>query len=258
MNSLLHPGVAFCYAGLFSSAVPWKHPERVEDTHELIYVTQGEVYMNDGGREICAVKGEMMVLEAGVRHFGYKESTDVSFYWVHFDTGTEALPFETRFLSHFDSSHLFKEMLHYYFLPTPAEELVNATLVRILAEIKYLSQSPQIISDKTAEEIYEWLRVNASAELTAAKAAKHFGFSSDHIARILKKQDGHGTKALIDMFLLSRAKELLANTGLYVKEIAYELGFSNDKCLIGFFKYHEGVFPSEFRNRYFKIHMNRR
>ena len=51
---------------------------------------------------------------------------------------------------------------------------------------------------------------------------------------------------------------MLANTGLYVKEIAYELEFESDKAFIGFFKYHEGLYPGEWRDRYYKIHMNNR
>ena len=39
---------------------------------------------------------------------------------------------------------------------------------------------------------------------------------------------------------------------------AAALGFSSDKAFIGFFKYHEGCFPTEFRDRFGKIHMNSR
>ena len=56
----------------------------------------------------------------------------------------------------------------------------------------------------------------------------------------------------------TKAKEMLNTTGKYVKEIAYELGFTDDKAFIGFFKYHEGVYPSAFRSRFYMIHMNNR
>ncbi len=147
--------------------------------------------------------------------------------------------------------------MHYVFLPTPQKALVNAILVRILAQLSYAESRPES-AGKTAEEVYEWLRVNASAGLSAKTAAARFGFSTDHLSRLLKKQYGVGIKSVIDRFVLNRAKELLANTGLYVKEIAYELEFESDKAFIGFFKYHEGLYPGEWRDRYYKIHMNNR
>lgn len=258
MSILLNPNVRFEYAGLFTSVGDWIHPDRTEVTHEIIYVTDGEVLLDEEGAARRAVKGQLLVLEAGKRHVGTRTARGVSFYWLHFRTADMALPFSGRFFERFGSPHLFKELLHYSFLPSRPEEIVNVILVRILAELQYAGRVPDENADKTAAEIYEWLRVNASARLTAAQTARRFGFCADHISRLLKKQYGAGAKELIDAFLLARAKELLAGTGKYVKEIAYELDFASDKAFIGFFKYHEGVYPSEFRNRFYQIHMNNR
>ena len=258
MNILENTNIRFNYAGLFGSEVLWIHPDRTEETYEIIYVTSGKVFMHDeknGSMELS--KGSLVILEPGVRHYGTKHSENVSFYWVHFHLdGT--LPFENRVFTKIDSPHLFKELLHYCFLPERPEYLVNSILVRILCEICFLSEKSHRNADGTAEKIYEWIRANAHSGLTAEKTAKHFGFSPDHVTRIIKKNYGIGVKALINSFVLSKAKELLANTEKYVKEIAYELEFENDKAFIGFFKYHEGVFPSEFRDRFYKIHMNRK
>ena len=256
MDILDHPQVTFEYAGLFQSRGRWIHPDRTEKTHELLCVTGSEVYLNDDGKEFGLTKGQCLLLKAGTRHYGTKESEKVSFYWLHFRTENMLLPFFPQSPVAFDNSHLFKELLHYAFLPSPPQALVNAMLVRILAEIRYLQQTPRENSGKTAEEICEWIRANASAALTAEETARRFGFSCDHISRLLKKQYGVSTKVLIDRFLLCRIKDQLCNTGKYIKEIAYELDFNSDKAMIGFFKYHEGLFPSEFRNRFYKIHMN--
>lgn len=59
-------------------------------------------------------------------------------------------------------------------------------------------------------------------------------------------------------FILSRAKELLCNTGLYVKEIAAQLDFPSDKAFIQFFFYHEGVYPEQFRRRFSRTHLNKK
>lgn len=254
---LINPNIEFVYAGLFTSKGEWTHPDRTEKTFEIIYVTNGTVRLCEEQTVYTAPKGSLLVLEAGKRHYGIGKESGVAFYWLHFFTRGMVLPFETRFFESFSDPHLFKELLHYVFLPTPQTALANAILVRILAQLSYAESRPES-AGKTAEEVYEWLRVNASAGLSAKAAAVRFGFSTDHLSRLLKKQYGVGLKSVIDRFVLNRAKELLANTGLYVKEIAYELEFESDKAFIGFFKYHEGLYPGEWRDRYYKIHMNNR
>lgn len=259
MNILENPNIRFVYAGLFSSGNEWIHPDKTEKTYEIIYVVSGKVHLHDeSSGELSLEKGNLVILEPGVRHYGTKTSSGVSFYWVHFHVENGKLPFEKRVFEKTDNPHLFKELLHYAFLPEMPVYTVNSILIRILCELCYQSEESEKHTDMTAEKIYEWIRTNAASGLTVEKTALHFGFSPDHITRIIKKNYGVGVKSLINTFLLSKAKELLANTGKYVKEIAYELEFESDKAFIAFFKYHEGVFPSEFRDRFYKIHMNRK
>ena len=257
MNILENPSVSFSYAGLFRSEGRWIHPKRTESTYEIIYVTEGTVFMREGECDISAKKGQLFLLSPGVCHYGTAESENVSFYWVHFRIDGE-LPFEGRFFETFENSYLFKELLHYNNLPRVPEYLVNSVLMHILSEMCRLSEDRASGINASAEKIYEWVRINAYASLTVKKISEHFGYSVDHVSRICKKSFGIGAKALIDRFILQKAKSSLTNTDKYVKEIAAELGFSDDKTFIGFFKYHEGCFPSEFRNRFGRLHMNSR
>lgn len=255
MNILINPNIKFDYAGYFISAGSWKHPERVETTYELICVTKGTVYMYDDIiGDICAETGTVILLEPGCRHYGTASSENVRFYWLHFSTDG-SLPFNKRFFTDFEQVQLFKELLHLNNLPQVPDYAVNSVLIHILSEL-YKSSDISLKYDRRAEEIYEWLRINADAELTAGAAAEHFGFSADHLSRILKANYGCGIKELTTRFIIEKARSLLCNTGLYVKEIAAQLGFSSDKAFIGFFKYHEGIFPEQFRSRFFKTHMN--
>lgn len=256
MNVLTNQNLKFCYAGLFEAEGEWIHPERTESTYEIIYVTRGEVCLIEDGKEITAKKGQLILLLPEVAHKGTKKTSDVSFYWLHFSVENGSLPFKTRFFESFECAYLFKEILHVCNLPATPHYLVNSLLVRILAQMCLQSEENQMRYDSMAEKIYEWVRINASAELTVKGIAEHFGYSADHVSRICKKNYGMGAGELINKFLLLKAKELLSNTNKYVKEIAADLRFSDDKSFIGYFKYHEGCFPSEFRNRYGKLHMN--
>lgn len=257
MNILMNPNVSFSYAGFFQNSGEWIHPKKTEVTYEIVYVTEGEVYMREGDTDIHAKKGELFLLSPGVCHYGTAFTSGVAFYWVHFYTEA-SLPFKKRFFGSFESSYLFKELLHYNNLPHVPEYLVNSVLVHILSEMCRADGETAEGYSGLAEKIYEWIRINASAGLTVKRISEHFGYSADHISRICKKYFGAGARELTDRFLLAAAKSSLSNTDKYVKEIAAELGFSDDKAFIGFFKYHEGCFPSEFRNRFGRLHMNRK
>ena len=257
MNILVNPSVTFSYAGLFRNGGEWIHPRRTESTYEIIYVTEGEVYMQEGDREIYAKKGQLFILAPGICHYGSKVTQRVSFYWLHFNI-KGSLPFEDRFFDSFENSYLFKELLHFNNLPKVAEHTVNSVLIRILSELCRISEEKAAGINAGAEKIYEWTRINASASLTVKQIAEHFSFSADHVSRICKKSFGVGAKVLIDRYILAQAKSSLSNTDKYVKEIAAELGFDDDKAFIGFFKYHEGCFPSEYRDRFGRLHMNRK
>lgn len=258
MNILNNPYIQFVIAGLFSSEEEWIHPARTETTYELIYVINGTVHLEETGTEYTLTPGQLILLKPGIMHSGFLPSSNVSFYWVHFHADTAQFPIAGGYFPKFDSAYLFRELLHYCHLPCCPECQTNSILIRILSEMFFIQRSKSAPADKTAEEIYEWLRINADARLTVAAAAAHFNFSPDHLSRLLFKRFGAGTKSIINKFLLMRAKNLLSNTGKYVKEIAFELGFENDKAFIEYFRYHEGNYPRNYRNKYFKTHMNKK
>jgi AraC-like DNA-binding protein len=258
MNASQISDIEFAGAGLFKTDRDWVHPERTERTYEIIYVTKGEVYLEEGGVPLCVREGQLVILEAGVCHKGTKVTRDVSFYWVHFDVKHGTLPFQKRFFERFENRSLFKELLHWNNLPVVPDYMVNAVLAHILCEFRYLADEENAPRDERAERIREWIRINASATLKVSHVAEHFEYSADHVTRLCKENFGIGAKKLINRMLMSKARELLCNTGKYVKEIAAELEFSNDKEFIAYFKYHEGCFPGEYRKRFPMIHMNRR
>ncbi len=258
MNALINNNIEFSYAGLFSSETDWIHPKRTEKTYEIICVTKGQVYIREGEHEYLVEQGQVLLLSPNVLHYGTRVTSDVSFYWVHFSVKQGELSFDKRFFEGFDDMYLFKKLLHYNNLPSIPEYVVNSVLVHILATLCHLSEKNAHSYNSIAETLYEWIRINADATLTVKIVAAHFGYSPDHINRICKNNYAIGARSLINMFLLARAKDLLCNTEKYVKEIAAELAFSNDKAFVGYFKYHEGCYPSEFRNRFGKIHMNKK
>ena len=76
-----------CGAGKFISNGEWIHPNRIIDSNEIIFVTKGEVYINENGTEYHINPDEILILQPNLRHFGYKVSTDTEFFWLHWYGG---------------------------------------------------------------------------------------------------------------------------------------------------------------------------
>ena len=255
MNILINENITFEYAGYFSSKDEWIHPTRKERTYEIIYVTKGEVYMSEGDNCFKLSEGMSVILSPEFTHTGTEKSKDVQFYWVHFKV-KDKLPFDKRLFERFDNPHLFKELLHTNNLPEIPEFLVNSILVHILSEYYKNALIENTYSNALAEKLCEWIRINASGSLKVKQVAKEFGLSSDYVTRLIKSQHGVNANTLINRYVMAKARQLLCNTELYIKEISDRLNFTSDKAFISYFKYHEGCYPSSFRSRYGKLHMN--
>ena len=257
MNAITNENLTVTHGGLFQSDDEWLHPHRIINDYEIIYVTQGEIFMEEGKRQIHAKKSELFILRPNILHGGTRSSRDVSFYWVHFKI-SGGLPFEDLFFESFEDSYLFKELLHALHLPSKPKYLTDSIMAHVLGKLCYISEENAGSFDGTAEKIYQWIRINALADLTVASVAEKFNYSPDHLSRICKSRFKESAGEIIDRFLILRAKELLSHTSKYVKEIAADLRFKDDKAFIGYFKYHEGVSPTEFRKRYGMTYLNNR
>ena len=74
--------IQYISSGLFKTEMEWIHPERIIDSHEIIFVSEGTVYITEEDTEYELHKNDMLFLEAGKKHFGHKETNKpVSFYW---------------------------------------------------------------------------------------------------------------------------------------------------------------------------------
>ncbi|MBQ8350680.1 MAG: helix-turn-helix transcriptional regulator [Clostridia bacterium] len=249
---------SMCGMGLFTTEEEWIHPVKCESTYELILVSGGRVYIEEEGVPYALEKGNLLLLTPGKTHGGYQKSEGhTSFYWIHFSC--PSLPFPLPgFMERGTGDDLFRRLLHINMLPDHGgEDRAESVLSYLLFSLseQYGERTKQ---NRLFHEVVEWIRINATASLRAEDCAKHFGYSTAHLCRILQREAGIGTRAMIDRMLLSRAKDQLLNSGASVKEIAALLGFPSPNTFLHFFRYHEKETPLVFRNRYALTHMNKK
>ena len=88
--------------------------------------------------------------------------------------------------------------------------------------------------------------------VTRESLAKHFGYSGQQIARIIKKRTGTSFTTYIQVLRLTRATELLRNTDLPIKEIAERVGAESPEYFTRWFKREHHVTPTAYRERFRK------
>ena len=243
--------------GEFRSDTEWIHGSRTIDSYELIVVLDGMVHIEEENIRYCLSEGDMLILEPGKFHRGYKKSeTATAFYWLHFDTNIP-IPFKMYSGAElYDIKMLTKRLLHISNSPKYNKSDCDAAAYIVFRELYMCCDSSAEVSTALSHRIAEYIRINTDTRLTAGDIATYFGYNSDYIGKIFKKCFGTGIKDYICNQKIKKAKNLLLMTNMTIKEISAAVGYEDDNLFIKFFRYHEEITPTLFRNRYKGTHMN--
>lgn len=242
----------FSNMGLFATDAPWTHPTVTIDTYEFIYVLEGEVRIREGEHLYTVSPGQGFLLIPGTEHggFGGNNTGRTSFYWLHFyspDIGAWNLP-KQKPLSE-DTEKELRALMH------DAQTDRRAAELRLAALLLRIGRGPEHGS-RQIHEVLEYLRLHAAEPLTVEAIAARFGYSADHLSRLWREEFGYPLKTGIVKARLAHCEALLLNTGDSVKSIAHQCGFEDENVFVKFFRYHEGLTPTGYRNRFFRIHRN--
>lgn len=227
------------------------HMKRTMSYNELIFMTQGEMYICEDDKDFYTVKqGDMLFLKAGKTHRGYKNSVGpVAFFWFHYRADSEPLnnlaplftPTETAYIA-----QLYNQLFRYAEISKEAQNCAATLLVLEAAEAARL-RAP---ANPAAESIRAWLEANSAKKLTVGKVAEHFGYSPDHVSLLLKGLTGYSVKNYITYLRMDRAKELLLSSDLNAKQISSVCGWGDYKQFLKQFKKHTGLTPKEYRRAF--------
>lgn len=249
--------VKYEMVGHFSSRGEWTHPTRTISSCEYVLMTEGKMFIEENGQRYKISKGELFRIDPDTEHGGYAKSPgDVSFFWLHF-TGadTSRLPKHVRPDCAPRLTVLLRQLLHYANSPDYPRESADLVTRLILCELEVEFTKRESPTTSLYGQICEWCRINSDRRLTAAEVADRFGYNKDHLNRMFVKYGGTGLKEYINDRRTERIRALLLSD-LSLKEIAESTGFEDYKDFLKFFRYHEGLTPTEFRNLYYNTHTN--
>ena len=97
-------------------------------------------------------------------------------------------------------------------------------------------------------KIEEFIQANIEKNITPGDIARHLNLSGKQVSRIVIAYKGFPAKKLITRMKLGRAKRLLTDSDMSIKEIARYLGFSSEYYFSSVFRLHEGIPPGTFRS----------
>ncbi len=252
--------ITYASSGLFKSDGEWIHPKRIIDTYEIIIMYEGTAYLAEADTEFTLNKNDVLFLEPGKEHFGYKASTaPVSFFWLHYNTFGEKYKKLPKFISISDPyslKALCSQLLHTANTPSYDHTSSELFCALIAEEIISKSKTEDMPGNLLAIQIKEWIRINLNKPLTVKKIAENFGYHENHIARVFKSSFNIGIKEYITECKLKATKDMLCTTLYTIKQVAHIHGFESENHFIKFFKYHTGMTPTECRNIHINTHIN--
>lgn len=98
------------------------------------------------------------------------------------------------------------------------------------------------------EKAAQFIEKNLFDEFSIDKFAREMYVSKSKLYRIIMKMTGEPPLAFIKNVKMNKALELLSNSDLTVKEIAYSSGFNNPKYFTRCFRKEFGITPKQYRN----------
>lgn len=107
------------------------------------------------------------------------------------------------------------------------------------------------------DSIIEYIKNNYNSyQLCVNTISDKFGISSEHLSRTFKRFVGINLSDFIHMIRLEKAKKLLEESNLTIKEIAEKTGYIDSKALIRAFKNYIGITPSKYREKNYRGNKN--
>lgn len=115
-------------------------------------------------------------------------------------------------------------------------------LIQKLIDVKYQKEKNSI------QHIEAYLRQHYQEDINLQKISDRFFLSREYISRKFKQEYHETLTDYLTKIRMEKAKELLENQHLKIYEIAYNVGYQNEKYFSKVFKKFVGVTPNEYRN----------
>jgi AraC-like DNA-binding protein len=231
--------------------------------YHIVYISAGSGWFRAAGLPEQKIEaGHVMLLFPGVRH-SYAPSTATGWneHWVGFDGD---LPRQLMRRGFFKRSHpvlhvgneerllaLFNDMIEATHENRPAlQQILAAITTNILAQLYSGLQSKREADEpglKAIQEAVVRMRESAETPLNIPELARELKVSYRSFRRAFARHTGLSPQKYLLEIRLARARTLLAQSSLSIKEIALRIGFEDAQYFCRYFHKKIGMVPTAYR-----------
>jgi len=251
--------------GFFPRAA-YHYRERPEGcaAHIFIYCTEGQGWIETGGRTLPVAERQLVVIPAGVPHrYGAAEGSPWSIYWFHLRGefvlsfiqlyGLEAGPLHLPIGVYSELSECIERCYGLLIdkpFSLPVQAYVSQSIGQMLGGIGLMAGGSS--GDKKRrldlEQATRYMNEHLGDTVKLPELAAHIGLSKAHLIYLFNQETGFSPIEYFLRMKMQKASQLLSLTGLSVKEVAAEVGIPDPYYFSRLFKKRMGVSPSEYRN----------
>ena len=240
---------------------------RMLDEFQLIYCAKGAgTFHTETAGEMQVKAGDMMMLFPQERHtYHPDEKTGWKEYWIGFKGPNIEMRVRKGF---FSTQHplfhlpvtLNNDIVNMYNMGIKAAQhmekgyqqllsgYVNMMLGYILSYDNTLSQTEKEVTE-TIHQAILFIHNNYQHDIQSEDIAKSINWGYSRFRKIFLQQTGKTPYQYIQEMRIEQSKFLLLNTTKALKEIAYEVGFSNPDYFSTAFRRITGVSPMAYKKR---------
>jgi len=238
--------------------------------HEMIFVCEGNGHIVIGENRYSMKKGMLFYIPSGVQQTIEPRAQNPEHYMtVHFSGSRMVLgpdgiwkyreniqnlqqPSAQEITDYIPVKELFEKLLDTWNDKGPSYEFIVGTLLRqllILVSQNNKMQSKNYAISLKIGQIIEYMRQNINRKVTLEELSEIVGLSTFYLSKTFKDATGYPIITYFNKMKIDKAKELLIEGNKKVKEVAYELGYTNEFYFSRIFKRIEGLSPKEFYSK---------
>ncbi len=251
-------------AGKFLSRGKGKHPVRIIDSWELIWVVSGELKLFIGEKNYCRSAGGCFLIPPGVKHGGTENfPPSLSFCWIHFQPGNRAAKRHLQKLPHcFTASGRGLGDYFSLFLSVQERNPEDKTALNLILQLIFHEafEAPPENTAKTPPPLVlaadDIIRLNFRERLSTSSVAGQLHCTPDYLGRLYRQWRHMTVVEAINRCRIGHAQKKLAQETMTIAETAYDSGFDSPGYFRRMFRRDCGMTPAEYRRRKCAVHTN--
>lgn len=247
--------------GIFSYEAGYKLWRNSFDSFLLMYIQQGTMILDFGGSTREVKQGNFVLIDCYKPH-GYSTEVGYECLWMHFD-GEHARDYYNLITERLGNVFAMPDVFPvlrklttifdvFYKNTTVHEPLLSKYITDILTEFMIYNPIEGQARDYTGmtEQVVTYINEHYSEDISIEQLASISGLSSCYFIRVFKQETGYTPHEYLVNCRMASARYLLKCTTLTVKEICYNVGFSDTSVFCNAFKRCNKMSPVKYRESF--------